>query len=42
MIRRDLPADPRVNVIGSVPENAHRMMENSRRGQKFTLVRMDG
>ena len=42
MIRRDLPADPRVNVIGSVPGNAHLLMDNIRRGQKFTLVRMDG
>jgi hypothetical protein len=42
MIRRDLPADPRVNVIGRVPENAHLLMDNIRRGQKFTLVRMDG
>lgn len=42
MIRRDLPADPRVNVIGSVPENAHLLMDNIRRGQRFTLVRMEG
>ena len=41
MIRQDLPADPRVNVIGFVPENAHLLMDNIRRGQQFTLVRMD-
>ena len=41
MIRQDLPADPRVNVIGTVPEKAHLLMDNIRRGQKFTLVRMD-
>ncbi len=42
MIRQELPADPRVNVIGQVPEKAHLLMDNIRRGQKFTLVRMDG
>ena len=42
MIRQELPADPRVNVIGQVPENAFPLMDNIRRGQKFTLVRMDG
>lgn len=41
MIRQDLAADPRVNVIGEVPENAWLLMDNIRRGQKFTLVRMD-
>ena len=41
MIRQDLPADSRVNVIGTVPENAHLLMDSIRRGQKFTLVRMD-
>ena len=41
MIRRSLPADPRVNVIGTVPENAHLLMDCIRRGHKFTLVRMD-
>ena len=42
MIRQDLPADPRVNVIGQVPESAYLLMDHIRRGQKFTLVRMDG
>ena len=42
MIRQDLPADHRVNVIGCIPENAHLLMDHIRRGQKFTLVRMDG
>lgn len=42
MIRQDLAADARVNVIGHVPENAFLLMDNIRRGQKFTLVRMDG
>lgn len=41
MVREDLKADPRVNVIGEVPECAHLLMDNIRRGQKFTLVRMD-
>ena len=41
MARTDLPADPRVNVIGTVPENAHLLMDCIRRGRKFTLVRMD-
>ena len=41
MIRQNLPADPRVNVIGHVPEAAYLLMDNIRRGQKFTLVRMD-
>jgi hypothetical protein len=42
MIRQDLAADSRVNVIGQVPENAYLLMDNIRRGQKFTLVRMGG
>jgi hypothetical protein len=42
MIRRDLPPDPRVNVIGRVSPGAWPLMDNIRRGQKFTLVRMDG
>jgi hypothetical protein len=42
MIRQDLGADSRVNVIGHVAENAFLLMDNIRRGQKFTLVRMDG
>ena len=41
LIREDLKADERVNVIGTVPESAHLLMDNIRRGQKFTLVRMD-
>ena len=42
MIRQDLGADSRVNVIGHVVENGFLLMDNIRRGQKFTLVRMDG
>lgn len=41
MIRSDLKADPRVNVIGTVPEEAHLLMDCIGRGQKFTLVRME-
>lgn len=41
LVRSGLNADPRVNVIGTVPENAHLLMDCIRRGQKFTLVRMD-
>lgn len=41
MIRENLKDDPRVNVIGHVPENAWLLMDNIRRGQKFALVRMD-
>lgn len=41
MIRSDLPADPKVNVIGTVPENARLLMDCIGRGKKFTLVRMD-
>lgn len=41
MLRSELPADPRVNVIGTVPKNAHLLMDSIRRGQKFTLVRLD-
>lgn len=41
MVRQDLPADPKVNVIGTVPEKARLLMDCIRRGQKFTLVRMD-
>lgn len=39
MIRASLASDPRVNVIGSVPENAWLLMDLIRGGQKFTLVR---
>ena len=42
LIRQDLPADHRVNVIGRVPEAAFLLMDRIGRGQKFTLVRMDG
>ena len=41
MIRENLTEDPRVNVIGHVPENAWLLMDSIRRGQKFALVRMD-
>lgn len=39
LIRRDLPADDRVNVIGYVPENAIFLLDLIGRGAKFTLVR---
>ena len=39
LTRTDLKADPRVNVIGHVPENALLLLEHIRRGSKFTLVR---
>ena len=39
LIRSDLPADHRVNVIGRVPENALLLLDHIRRGSKFTLVR---
>lgn len=39
MLRSDFDADERVNVIGSVPENAHLLMDNIQRGGKFRLVR---
>ena len=38
MIRSDLKADSRVNVIGRVPENALLLLNCIRGGQKFTLV----
>ena len=38
MIRSDLKADSRVNVIGQVPEQAHLLMDCIRGGQKFMLV----
>lgn len=41
VIRQDLPTDSKVNVIGRVAENAYLLMDNIRRGQKFTFVRMD-
>ena len=39
IVRSDLRADSRVNVIGSVPENAWLLMDVIRGGQKFVLVR---
>lgn len=39
MIRSDLKADSRVNVIGQVAENALTLMDCIKGGQKFTLVR---
>lgn len=39
LIRSDLKADPRVNVIGQVPETAHILPDLIRRGSRFTLVR---
>ena len=39
LIRTPMNADPRVNVIGQVPENALLLLDNIQRGQKFTLVR---
>ena len=39
LVRCDLPADDRVNVIGHVPENAHLLLPLIVRGGKFTLVR---
>ena len=38
LIREDLPADDRVNVIGSVPENAWLLVDRIGRGAKFMLV----
>lgn len=39
LIRSGLPADPRVNVIGQVPDNALLLLDCIGRGQKFALVR---
>ena len=39
LVRSDLPADDRVNVIGHVPENALLLLDLIGRGRKFTLVR---
>lgn len=39
LVRCDLPADSRVNVIGHVPENALLLLSHIGRGMKFTLVR---
>ena len=38
LIREELPADDRVNVIGSVPENAWLLIDRIDRGAKFMLV----
>ena len=38
LIREPLPADDRVNVIGTVPENAWLLMDRIGRGTKFMLV----
>ena len=38
LIREDLPADSRVNVIGQVPENALLLIDRIERGAKFMLV----
>lgn len=39
LIRSNLPADPRVNVIGTVPEEAFLLMDCVRGGSQFMLVR---
>ena len=39
LVRSDLQADDRVNVIGYVPENALLLLNHIDRGSKFTLVR---
>ena len=39
LVRSDLPADHRVNVIGHVPENALVLLNHIQRGGKFTLVK---
>jgi len=38
LIREELPADGRVNVIGAVPENAWLLIDRIDRGAKFMLV----
>ncbi len=38
LIREELPADERVNVIGEVPENALLLIDRIARGAKFMLV----
>ena len=40
LVRSDLQPDPRVNVIGQVPENAMLLIDHITRGSKFTLVRL--
>lgn len=39
IIRSSRAADPRINVIGSIPENAWLLMDNIKGGRKFALVR---
>lgn len=39
LLRADLPADPRVNVIGRVPDNALLLADCIRRGDRFRMVR---
>lgn len=39
LMLEDLPEDRRVNVIGTVPENARLLMDRVDRGAKFMLVR---
>jgi len=39
IIRSDLKADDRVNVIGHVPENARLLLDCIKGGQAFMLVR---
>ena len=39
LVRSNLPADERVNVIGQVPENALMLLNHIQRGGKFTLVK---
>ena len=38
LLRQELPADERVNVIGTVPENAHLLIDRIARGAQFMLV----
>ena len=38
LLREELPADERVNVIGTVPENAHLLIDRIARGAQFMLV----
>ena len=38
LLLEDFPADERVNVIGTVPENAWLLLDRIDRGAKFMLV----
>ena len=40
LLRQDFKADERVNVIGSVSENAHLLLNHIQGGTKFMLVRL--